>query len=281
MRNLFILELKRFRVILLIFMVTLLSFSLINSNIYNQITYQNEQLFIEITFVFMLILSIVIFIRDYYIDNQYLYAKRTLSNQKIYFIKIFIILFNGLFVLLVGSFMINIKALIFKISNPILYRILDIPKYPFVVIGKLWFEWIIPMNFVLNIFIYAFVIMMIFLKFRYYSSFYKEKGILSTLLESSISIVLVHIIIRSLLYLLELLLPFLNLNSYNYKPILENYHPIIMINPFFIPTIFIYGFLIYSNIKKMSEHHVRQDYYDATRNIYFNLEERLNNKGSR
>jgi len=272
MRNLFILELKRFRVILLLFMVTLLSFSLINSNIYNQITYQNEQLFIEITFVFILIFSIVIFIRDYYVDNQYLYAKRTLSNQKIYFIKIFIILFNGLFVLLVGAFMLNIKALIFSISNPILYRILDIPKYPFVVIGKLWFEWIIPINFALNIFIYVFVIMMIFLKYRYYSSFNKGKNKLSALLESSISIVLVHVMIRSIIYLFELSLPFINLNSYNYKPIFENYRPILMINPFFIPTIFIYGILIYSNIKKMNEYHVLQDYYDATRYIYFNLE---------
>lgn len=271
MKNLFILELKRFYVILLTSIVVLFVFSLTNLKINNEVTYQNEQLFVEIVFLIVIALSTVIFIRDFYIDYQYLYAKRTISNFKIFFPKLFVIMFNGLFILLVGGLLLNVKAFIFQANDQLLYRILDIPKYTFIIVGKLWFEWMNPISFVVNIYIYVFLVMTIFLKFFQTTDLHPNKKILVNLIESSLPIILTHLSIRLLLHGFELMVPLLSLNTYNYHPIILSFKPILMINPLFIPTIIIYGILLYFDSKKISDYYVLLDYYDVTRNMHPNI----------
>jgi hypothetical protein len=270
MKNLFILELKRFRIILLISMLILLTFSFFNSNIYQEATYQNEQLFIEIIMILVVSISTFMFVSDAFTDYQFLYAKRTIPNLKIFFTRFLVIVFNGLFIFIIGAFFINIKAFIFKINDPILFLISDIPNYAFILVGKLWIEWLTPITFMLNIFIYVFLILMIALRFRYFSCLYKDQSKFFNVLESVLVILLTHVLIRLTLYGLEQLIPILNLNNYNYTTILKNYYPIYMINPLFIPSLLIYPILIYSNVQQIKAYYVLLDYYDASYNMYPN-----------
>lgn len=248
-------ELKRF---LLGGIITLafISFLMILSIFYEtNLEYAIDQIVLIIALFGFLVYSVVVFIKQYRMQQILYYHADDQGYMRIYSFALTMTIFMlGIFIF--GLIIINIKAMIVYLSDYYLFLQNGIDQYVFVFVYKYWYEilmmlFVYVFNILISILVVTYGIFLVNYKVRNERLYTNKKTIIINILW----LIGVHIFYRIFIFILYRPLSFLDFNQFSYYDLISYGNKLLFINPLFLPALFVFGlevYRMYIDVKKLT-----------------------------
>jgi len=171
-----------------------------------------------------------------------MYRQTTFNPKTIFYSRVLVVFLPGLLWFFIALLMINIKAGILYMENPIRYIVMEHSMIRYVLIGKRFIEFFVPLHTIINLFIYVLIIMFTAISIKQTLDFSKteQKTMKTTILISKV--IVLHVIYRVSLLGLMMLFRSIDLNYARYYVVLGESWNLFYVNFLFFPAWIIYGF---------------------------------------
>ena len=236
-------EIKRFYKILILGVALVVILSLINFGFLREETFKLYSVLITLCSVLTSLAIFILMVRDLRDSRILLFNQSTLSKRKIIVSRLLVILISYVVVMIFGMMMITIGAKIYYDMNFVIYMMEQIYLIPYVMVDRVWIEYISPFNIVLNVFL--FYVFAYYGAIRYlYEAQHRERLNLRIYwwFNTILWLVVYQVLKIGLGYLAEWL-PFLNLYERGFWRVVgidSNW----MVNFFFLPGLIVYGLIV-------------------------------------
>jgi hypothetical protein len=191
----------------------------------------------------LITLSLLILqIKDLLMFYPLMYRQTTHSPRTIFYSRVLVVFLPGLIFFLLALLMINIKAGILYMENPILYIVMEHSMTRYVLVGKRLIEFSVPLHTIINLFIYVVVIMFTAISVKQTFDFSRSESKYIKISWMILRVLLLHLIYRFVLLGLILLFRSVDLNYLRYYNVLGQMWSPFYVNFLFFPAWIIYGF---------------------------------------
>jgi hypothetical protein len=191
----------------------------------------------------LITLVLLIFqIKDLLFEYPMMYRQTTHSPRMIFYSRVLVVFLPGLVWFLLALLMINIKAGMLYMDNPILYIVSEHSKIRYVLFGKRFIEFFVPLHTIINHFLYVIIVMFTAISIKQTLDFSKTEQRYTKTMYLIVRVILLHVIYRFVLLGLILLFRSVDLNYFRYYLVLGSVWSPFYVNFLFFPAWIIYGF---------------------------------------
>ncbi len=170
-----------------------------------------------------------------------MYRQTTYSPKTIFYSRVLVVFLPGLVWFLIALVMINIKAGILYMENPIRYIVMEHSMIRYVLVGKRFIEFFVPLHTIINLLIYVLVIMFTAISIKQTLDFSKTEQKTKKTIVLITRVIVLHVIYRFVLLGLILLFRSIDLNYVRYYVVLGQTWSPFYVNFLFFPAWIIYG----------------------------------------
>lgn len=237
MRKLLIFELKRYMYPILLIYLVFLFYLMVSGE-----RFLLDSLLTDIIIGLITLSLLILQIKDLLTFYPLMYRQTTHAPRIIFYSRVLVVFLPGVLFFLLSLLLINLKAFMLYRDNPIQYMVMEYSMIRYVLVGKRWIEFSVPLHTLLNLFIYVVVIMFTAISVKQTYDFSRSETKYLRISWMVIRVVLLHLIYRLTLLGLIVLFRSVDLNYYRYYNVLgEMWNPF-YVNFLFFPAWIIYGF---------------------------------------
>jgi hypothetical protein len=185
---------------------------------------------------------LIVQIKDLLIHYPMMYRQTTFNPRTIFYSRVLVVFLPGLVWFLIALLMINIKAGILYMENPIRYIVMEHSMIRYVMVGKRFIEFFVPLHTIINLFLYVQIIMFSAISIKQTLDFSKTEQKYTRTFYLIARVIVLHAIYRFVLLGLTLLFRSVDLNYVRYYLVLGQTWSPFYVNFLFFPAWIIYGF---------------------------------------